>query len=110
MSPAQLKVVHGSPRKDGPMPRERKLLWISMVIGLLFAGVAFCYKIAEFIYTMTSDDAKGFADVPITVYFVVASGWLFLLLWCFVTGKFTNHGRAKFEMLAQEEEYERLGW
>ena len=33
-------------------------------------------------------EVKGFADVPITVYFVVAAGWLCLLTWCFLSGKF----------------------
>ncbi len=89
--------------------REKTLLWVAMIGGVVLAGVSFSYKVAEFIFTMSSEDAKGFADVPITVYFVVASGWMLLLAWSFMTGKFTNHHVAKYDMLAQEEEYERRG-
>jgi len=101
-----LRVVHEA---HAPRRRERRLLWASMIIGLILAGAAFCYKIAEFIFTISGDDAKGFADVPVTVYFVVATGWLLLLAWSFMTGKFAHHDAAKYEMLAQEEIYERRG-
>lgn len=81
----------------------------TMILGLGVAGVAFTYKIAEFIFTMGSMEVQGFADVPVTVYFVVASGWLCLLVWCFMTGKFTDLEASKYEMLEQEEAYERRG-
>lgn len=97
-------------RDDSPMARRRTLaLWIGMVLGLLMAGTAFTYKVAEFIFTIGSDEVKGFADVPVTVYFIVAAGWLCLLVWCKATGKFADLERAKFEMLEAEAEYERRG-
>lgn len=80
-----------------------------MIVGLTLAGVSFTYKIAEFIFTMGGDEVQGFADLPITVYFVVATGWLCLLVWCFVSGKFVDMEQAKYEMLDMEEEYERRG-
>ena len=92
-----------------PQPRERRVLWISMIFGIIIAGAAFCYKVAEFIFTLSDERAKGFAEVPVLVYFVVATGWLLLLVWCFLTGKFVNQEAAKYEMLAQEEAYERRG-
>ena len=99
--------------KDAPLTarekRERLILWAAMIGGIFAAGVAFVYKIAEFIFTLNSNEVKGFADVPVTVYFVVAAGWLCLLIWCFVTGKFTDIESAKFEMLEMEAEYERRG-
>jgi hypothetical protein len=88
---------------------ERMFLWIAMIFGVGVSGVAFAYKIAEFIFTVSGDEVKGFADVPVTVYFVVAAGWLSLLVWCFVTGKFVDVERSKYEMLEREAEYERLG-
>jgi len=90
-------------------PRGKKLLWLGMVVGVIASGVAFAYKIAEFIFTITSDEVKGFADFPVTVYFIVAAGWLGLLAWCFVSGKFTNIELAKYDMLKREAEYERRG-
>ncbi len=99
--------------KDAPLTarekREHLVLWAAMIGGIFAAGVAFVYKIAEFIFTLNSNEVKGFADVPVTVYFVVAAGWLCLLIWCFVTGKFTDIESAKFEMLEMEAEYERRG-
>ena len=99
--------------KDAPLTarekRERLILWAAMIGGIFAAGVAFVYKIAEFFFTLNGNEVKGFADVPVTVYFVVAAGWLCLLIWCFVTGKFTDIESAKFEMLEMEAEYERRG-
>ena len=89
-------------------PARIVFIW-TMVVGIILSGVAFAYKIAEFIYTMSSDAARGFADVPVTVYFFIAGGWLCLLVWCLLTGKFRQMERAKFEMLEREEEYERRG-
>jgi len=95
-----------------PTPRarqERVALWVAMIAGVGLAGVAFIYKIAEFIFTLNSNEVQGFADVPVTIYFVVAAGWLCLLVWCFVGGQFTNVEQSKFEMLEMEEAYERQG-
>jgi hypothetical protein len=106
MSPADLRIVHSSPEDT----RKGKIwLWSIMIVGLIATGVAFTYKMAEFIYTLTSEEVKGFADVPVTVYFVVAAGWLFLLAWCFLSGKFHDLEKSKYEMLDLEAEYERRG-
>jgi hypothetical protein len=125
MAPVELKLFPvGSARASGPAvgtgadpgpapdpargPR-RWLFWALTILGLGGAGVAFVYKIAEFLFTLRSTEVQGFADVPVTVYFVVATGWLCLLVWCFLTGKFTDLERAKYDFLAKEAEYERQG-
>jgi hypothetical protein len=103
---ADLRVVNEPP----PLGRSgRIILWVTMIIGLMGAGICFAYKVAEFLFTLGDDGVKGFADVPVTVYFVVALGWLFLLVWCFATGKFSHAEQAKLDMIALEEEYERRG-
>src|SRR5687767_5589926 len=89
--------------------RERRVLWICMIAGTIAAGIGFAYKVAEFIFTLSSEEARGFADVPITVYFFVAAGWFALLAWAFLSGQMTDVERAKHDLLAQEEEYERRG-
>ena len=94
----------GSPHRP-----ERILLWIGMIGGTLAAGVAFVYKIAEFIFTLNSNEVQGFADVPVTIYFVVAAGWLCLLVWSYASGQFTDVERPKVEMLELEEAYEQRG-
>jgi len=93
-----------------PPDRGARLLVIwTLVVGVAFAGVAFAYKIAAFIFTLSSPDFRGTFDVGITVYFFVSGGWLCLLTWAFLTGKFRHMDRAKYDLLRQEEEYERLG-
>jgi hypothetical protein len=106
MSPADLKVVHAP---DLNARRNKIILWVVIALGLTGAGVAFTYKLAEFIFTLGSDEVQGFADVPVTVYFVVAAGWLSLLVWCFVTGKFHHMEQAKYDLIEQEAAYERRG-
>ena len=97
-------------RRKPPKDRPARLVIIwTMVVGLVFSGVAFAYKIAEFIFTMSSEAVRGAFDVPIIIYFAIASGWLALLVWCLLTGKFREMEHAKHEMLAQEEVYDRLG-
>lgn len=94
---------------DASARRGKILLWGSMIGGIVAAGVAFVYKLAEFIFTLNSNAVEGFADVPVTVYFVVATGWLVLLAWSYMTGKFKDIESSKWDMLRQEIEYERRG-
>lgn len=87
---------------------ERLFIW-TIGAGIVLAGIAFAYKIAGFVHVLTSADFRGTFDVGIAVYFAVSSGWLCLLAWCFFTGRFAKMERAKYDMLKQEEEYERRG-
>jgi hypothetical protein len=90
--------------------RASRLLVIwTMLVGVALAGVAFAYKIAGFIYAVSTPDFRGTFDVGVTVYFCVSAAWLCLLVWCFLSGKFTRMERAKYDLLRQEEEYERRG-
>jgi hypothetical protein len=95
-------------RADQDRASRRLLIW-TMVVGIALGGVTFAYKIAGFIYALTSPDFKGTFDVGILVYFTVSGGWLCLLVWCFLTGKFKQMEKNKYELLRQEEEYERQG-
>lgn len=102
----------GAPRfsSEDTMGRRGKIvLWTAMIAGLLSAGTAFAYKVAEFMFTLNSKDVQGFADVPVTVYFAVAAGWLCLLGYCFASGKFKDIESSKWDMLKQEMDYERRG-
>ena len=87
---------------------RRVFVWI-LSLGIALGGVAFAYKLAGFVFALTSQDFRGTFDVGIIVYLFISAGWLCLLLWCFLTGKFKQMERAKYDMLRQEEEYERLG-
>lgn len=104
----ELKVIRGGGHRSSERATRMVFIW-SLGIGILLSGVAFAFKVAEFIYTMSSEAAKGFADVPVTVYFAVAAGWICFLGWALTTGKFKDMERAKYDMIEQEEEYERQG-
>ena len=84
------------------------VIW-TMIVGVALAGVAFAYKIAGFIFTLSSPDFRGTFDVGVSVYFCVSAAWLCLLVWCLLSGKFKRMEHAKFDLLRQEEEYDRLG-
>jgi len=84
------------------------VIW-TMIVGVVLAGLAFAYKIAAFLFTLASPDFRGTFDVSILVYFAVSAGWLCILAWSFMTGKFKQMERSKYDMLEKEEEYERLG-
>jgi hypothetical protein len=84
------------------------VIW-TMIVGVALAGVAFAYKIAGFIFTLSSPDFRGTFDVGVSVYFCVSAAWLCMLVWCLLSGKFKRMERAKFDLLRQEEEYDRLG-
>jgi len=92
-----------------PDQASRRLLVWTMSVGIGLGGIAFAYKIAGFIYALSSPDFRGTFDVGVTVYFVVSAGWLCLLVWCFLTGKFKDMEHGKYELLKQEEDYERRG-
>lgn len=105
---AELRLITGGKRRTSDRATRLVFIW-SLGIGILLSGIAFAYKVAEFIYTMSAPEARGFADVPVTVYFFVAGGWLMLLVWCVGAGKFKEMDQARIDMLEQEEEYERQG-
>jgi hypothetical protein len=94
----------------GPSDRAARLVitW-TLVVGVVFAGIAFGFKLAAFIHALSSPDFRGTFDVGITVYFIVSAGWLCVLVWAYLRGKFKEMEKAKYDMLRQEEEYERLG-
>jgi hypothetical protein len=87
----------------------RRLLTWTMAVGIVLTGLAFAYKLAGFIWALTSADFQGTFDVGITVYLAVAAGWGCLLVWSWLTGNFTDMERTKLDVLRQEEEYERRG-
>lgn len=95
-------------RDPGDRATRFILIW-TMIVGVVFGGLAFAYKVAEFIFAMSAEAVKGAFDVPVLVYFAVAGGWFCLLFWCVISGRFGEMERAKHDMLLQEEEYERLG-
>lgn len=77
------------------------------LLVILLAGGGFIYKLTEFVRSIRGADAMVFAIMPITIYLIVAAGFMCLFLWAFLNGKFADLEAAKYTMLEQEEAYER---
>lgn len=82
---------------------------IGLAIGVAIAGASFAYKIVEFILTLDSPEAPGFAVVPVITYFIVALGYVLLFLWAFLEGQFAHMERPKDQLLRREADLERRG-
>jgi nitrogen fixation-related uncharacterized protein len=94
---------------SGARPKRRPRLGaIVLATGIIIGGLSFCFKIVEFIFTLDSPEAPGFAVVPVVTYFIVAAGYLFLFLWSYTTGQFANLEAPKEDFFRREAELERL--
>ena len=89
-------------------PRDRVFtpLHVFFVLFVLGAGSLFVYKLFAFLSTIRRDELAGFAFDPIVVYGFVALGFLFLLVWAYMTGQFRDIERPKHEMMERFEEQE----
>lgn len=74
---------------------------------MFLAGGGFIFKLVEFARSIDMKNDMVFAIMPIVTYLIVASGFMCLFIWAFVTGKFADLEAAKYAMLEQEERYER---
>src|SRR5438128_1211611 len=83
--------------------------WIRgfMALGISITAAAFIFKLVEFICTLQGSEAEGFAVVPVTNYFIVATGYLLLFLWAYLTGQFRDLEAPKDAMLRREEALDR---
>src|SRR4051794_1940394 len=105
MEPNRLEAIpRPQVRKTWAERLGRQVLWWGIAIG----AVCFAFKIYEFINTLDSPEAPGFAVVPVTTYFVVAAGYVLLFCWAFVTGQLDDLERPKMDLLKKEEELDRL--
>src|SRR4051794_26150994 len=106
MEPAHLEEASQAARPTRTLAERlgRQVLWWGIGIGALCFG----FKIVEFIHTLDSPEAPGFAVVPVTTYFVVAAGYVLLFCWAFVTGQLDDLERPKMDLLKKEEELDRL--
>ena len=88
-------------------PATRRFGRIVLWGGSGIAGLTFAYKIVEFIMTLDSPEAPGFAVVPVVTYFIVATGYVLLFLWAYAGGQFANMERPKTAFLERENELDR---
>ena len=81
----------------------RVVLWS----GVTIAAASFAYKIVEFVLTLDSPEAPGFAMVPVIAYFIVATSYAMLFLWAYVSGQFAEMEKPKDLLLKREAELDR---
>lgn len=115
--------VHGHEAKGVPVELKnippvnkngfKKLFDTNVFVGtfslliILVAGCGFIFKLFEFARSIDPNEHVLFAVMPITTYLIVASGFMCLFIWAFLSGKFADLEAAKYDMLEQEEAYER---
>ena len=85
----------------------RRAILAFFVLAVMAAGCMFCFKLYSFMRTIKRDELVGFAFDPIMIYAFVASGFLLLCAWAFLTGQFRDVEQAKYEMLEKFEQQER---
>ena len=88
-------------------PRARRVGHIVLWSGCAIAALTFAFKIVEFIWTLDSPEAPGFALVPVITYFIVATGYVMLFAWSYLNGQFENMEQPKTTMLEREKELDR---
>jgi hypothetical protein len=86
----------------------KTLVVFALTIGVMvFAGLAFVYKMAEFAMTMVGDEVIGFGAVAVATYLLGMLPLLLLTLWAVATGRFRDIERPKFRMLELQDEIDR---
>jgi nitrogen fixation-related uncharacterized protein len=88
-------------------PRSKRIGRGVMYGGCVIAALTFAFKIVEFIWTLDSPEAPGFAVVPVITYFIVAAGYVLLFTWSYLNGQFANMERPKSTLLEREKELDR---
>ena len=74
-----------------------------------FAGIAFIFKLTEFIYVATNEgpDAMGTFLIPVMNYLLVAAGFLCMFFWAYFTGQYRDVEAPKYRMLEMQAEIDR---
>ena len=87
----------------------RWFLWIFGPTVIVVAGVAFIFKLTEFIYVATNDGPDSMATflIPVMNYLLVAAGFLCLFFWAYFTGQYRDVEAPKYRMLEMQEEIDR---
>ena len=103
-----LKAVRPVQRARSPKS-GRWFLWIFGPTVIVVAGVAFIFKLTEFIYVATNKgpDSMGTFLIPVMNYLLVAAGFLCMFLWAYFTGQYRDVEAPKYRMLEMQAEIDR---
>lgn len=93
-------------------PQQRRfvtmLCWV-MLAAVLCGGCGFVYKLIQFVHEALGSETESFAAVPVTVYVLVALGFVSLFIWGLARGQFTDIEGPKYRLLEEDERHERAG-
>lgn len=78
--------------------KTNRAMLIFMFLVVFLAGIAFSFKVFEFVYTSNQSPAADFI-MPVLTYLVVASGFFCLFLWAYLSGQFKDIEAPKYRML-----------
>jgi hypothetical protein len=71
------------------------------------AGAGFAWKLFEFFEDLFAESGLRFAGAHLTIYVLVAAGFVLLLAYAFLSGHFSDIERPKLDMLEREREHDR---
>lgn len=88
------------------MKIDGKFAIISLVtiLVVVFAGMAFVYKMTEFVMTIVEDDVAGFGPASVMTYVLGMLPLLFLTIWAALTGRLRDIEAPKYRMLELNED------
>lgn len=87
---------------------RRTMTWIFAVV-IFTAGLAFFYKLYEFMHDLLDAAGLQFAGAHLLTYVLVAGGFFCLLAFAFLRGHFSDIEKPKFDLLEKEVRYDREG-
>ena len=77
------------------------MTWIFGTVVVL-GGLAFFYKLYEFLHDLSAQEGLAFAGAPLLTYCLVAGGFLCLLAFAFIKGHFSDIEKPKYDLLETE--------
>lgn len=103
------QALPSSPTPETLSRKGRLFLWIFSIAMILTAGSAFVFKLTEFIHTATTHGSQALASflIPVLNYLMVATGFMCLFLWAYLTGQFRDIEGIKYRMLQMQDEIDR---
>ena len=103
-----IKAVRPAEKSRSPKS-GRWFLWIFGPTVIVVAGIAFIFKLTEFIYVATNEgpDSMGTFLIPVMNYLLVAAGFLCMFLWAYFTGQYRDVEAPKYRMLEMQAEIDR---
>jgi hypothetical protein len=76
------------------------------LLAMGIAGAGFSFKIVEFADDLTAEHGLQFAGAHLLTYGLIATGFLILLVLCFLRGHFKDVEEPKYDLLEKERRHD----